>query len=484
MRAMRANFGIIAPFLLLGAPPLHAAPSPGEPIPITQAEIDICRNDTDTPVPGTPEWAAANTLNIKCATTGGRIISSNPAWRAARNLSQAADPHYLGDPFRIPAKYWADRRGRFITGTYLTRRGMKREYEAYAPLQATAPPPVILIPCYNCDGKVRQHYWEWAAEALAEAGYVVVVADTSDEGFLVFDKVKNNFGLDLANAEDALEFILSTKSAPTTRGDYFPWAEHVNRDQVGVTGVSGNGMIAFHLAHDPRVKAIAPWDAPAGTMIGMRYETQTIPVQETPANKPTLMLLAEFWSQPEPIKERNYRPISDDLPSFFQRRKYETYDQLVAQGTDVMKIVQRSSVHGETARAALIVDGDANTMGRFYGGLKGHPQPHSPFGEYSATYYTLAWFDRYLKGATDPAMARDAIRRLTADRFDESVDGFATGTGLYDPNKAMPDDPTSGNVAITIAGTPVRNLLSVFFSSSYVLEGGKLSCTEMRTGCR
>ena len=72
------------------------------------------------------------------------------------------------------------------------------------------------------------------------------------------------------------------------------------------------------------------------------------------------------------------------------------------------------------------------------------------YAETVSVYYTLAWFDRYLRGAGDPAVADQAFRRLTADRFDDYADRHNISQGLYDPARAAahPDDPYAGNVPV------------------------------------
>ena len=84
-------------------------------------------------------------------------------------------------------------------------------------------------------------------------------------------------------------------------------------------------------------------------------------------------------------------------------------------------------------------------------------QPGSRYGEAVATYYTLAWFDRYLRGRSDRTLARDALRRLRASAFDDSADRHAISTGTFDVR--------SGNRPHLIAGMPVCDRLSFYFRS-------------------
>jgi hypothetical protein len=109
--------------------------------------------------------------------------------------------------------------------------------------------------------------------------------------------------------------------------------------------------------------------------------------------------------------------------------------------------------------------------------------PASELAERFASYYTVAWFDRYLKGNNT------AFKRLTAQQFDSSADTDSIGAGTYDAQLALqdPTNPYSGNVPYTIAGLPVRNVVSFYYMSQYSLTnphgGKKATCLDMRAGC-
>jgi hypothetical protein len=82
-------------------------------------------------------------------------------------------------------------------------------------------------------------------------------------------------------------------------------------------------------------------------------------------------------------------------------------------------------------------------------------------GEAVSTYYTLAWFDRYLKGRTDPRAARDGYRRLTANFFDDSNDRHNISQGVFDPLLVeQAQDAYGGYRPYLLAGLPVRDQLA------------------------
>src|SRR5262249_41379237 len=85
--------------------------------------------------------------------------------------------------------------------------------------------------------------------------------------------------------------------------------------------------------------------------------------------------------------------------------------------------------------------------------------PSSRYGERTSLYYTLAWFDRYLKD--DPS----GTARLIRGYFDHTADAHSIGAGTYDAALAAanPTDPFAGNVPYHIEGKCVANLLSFYY---------------------
>jgi hypothetical protein len=139
------------------------------------------------------------------------------------------------------------------------------------------------------------------------------------------------------------------------------------------------------------------------------------------------------------------------------------YSQLVAAGVDTMAIDTRASTHYEFGYQPFPASFQA-----------------SRYGERVASYYTIAWFDRYLKD--DPS----AAGRLTTITFDASADVHSIGAGTFDPAAAAadPTNPAAGNAPYEIAGNCVANLLSFYYHSAYSLDGGTTTAPDMRArGC-
>jgi hypothetical protein len=87
-------------------------------------------------------------------------------------------------------------------------------------------------------------------------------------------------------------------------------------------------------------------------------------------------------------------------------------------------------------------------------------------------HYTLAWFDRWLKGGRHKD---DARRRLLARTFDASADASSIGSGTYDPW-------TQRNVPYRIEGESVADHLSLLFLSQAAIE--HVRCEDLQAGCQ
>jgi len=200
---------------------------------------------------------------------------------------------------------------------------------------------------------------------------------------------------------------------------------------------------------DSRVKAIVAWDnlsAPTGC------DGATIPAEfqsGDTARVPALGISNDygFWMEP-----------TNEAPDSLAQQG--GYLELAAAGVDTQEVVLRGATHLEYTYIPVVL-------------------PASRLGERFASHYTVAWFDRYLKG--DPT----AFRRLTAAEFDGGADATSIGAGDYSPEAALadPTNPIAGNVPYTIAGMSVPNALSFYYDSAYSLTdpatGTRRTCADM-----
>ena len=417
-----------------------------------------CSGWLGNPVSGSAKWNAADLNNQQCAGEGLRILQASPAVAAAKTANaDAGDGGFVGDPFRAPHR-WAGKRGRYEKITYTDRDGNTWPAALFGPRDANGGPyPGVLLVCHACfplpQTTENVGLWYWAAESLAEAGYVVLYATVG--------------GNSAPRTVDATDFFTATPTSPTSRGEFNPWYQQLDRNRLGIVGHSGAAGVALDVGNsDPRFDAIVAWDPAASSAF-----TGVTP------RIPTMIQIADYTLRAGPVPNAE-KPIP--APG----SKYTFFDTIRAAGVDVMQIAPRTSTHLDWTHFA-----GANPFGPSI--------DNGVYGEMVATYYTLAWLDRYVApSSTAPsrkaqrlskAAAKNALRRLTAsgtDRFDRSADVHSIGAGFFDAAKAKKaGNPEAGNVPITIGGLPIRNLLSFEYESRYFLNGGALHCEDMRAGC-
>jgi dienelactone hydrolase len=480
-----------------------------------------CLGPSSYPAAGTAAWNLRDLENQFCATQRLQDEYTNPAssltfWTetpaiyADQNLAMAADPGHLhlslgqlvpggstSDPFRTLQRWTAAGRGRVTAISFPATDGATLNGYIFEPpargrdpvtgLSWTpkTPLPGVVITTGSIQG--YQNLYFWAAEGLAEAGYMVMTYDVQGQGNsdtfpaggpvgCIEDTLQSrsacpgvpfqqsyNF---YQGAEDALNFFLSTPSHPyrspaqsgASFNSYNPAYANLDPAEIGIAGHSLGATAVSNLAQcDPRVKAVVAWDylsAASGScpsnFAGLPADAPAQPTVSAPA----LTLNSDYFLNPEPMSAQP-TPQSDVKSSGFH--------QVSAAGVDSMQISLRASTHLEYTYVPYIL-------------------PASQLGERVAFYYTLAWFDRYLRGARDAAVADNAYRRLVAAYFDESSDIHSIGSGTYSPSAALadPQNTAAGNVPYKIAGLKVSNRLSIYYPSMYQLtdplSGETVSC--------
>ena len=337
----------------------------------------------------------------------------------------------------------------------INRDGAKLRARLYAPLDETRLYPALTFtPGLQSYNEVNS----WFAEGMAEAGYVVLIIDPQGQGD------SENCGPDGTqttcpttnqpnDTRSAIDFILSTPTSP------YPWAQGVNAAgtptfnpywqsvDAAHVGIAGHSLGAIAVTpigqEDSRVDAIISYDNLDGTLGA-----------SVPRRTPSLFFYTDY-AFPATGAPKASPPDT--------RQHMGAFDQLSAAGVDVMSITSRASDHYEW-------------------GYQPYPAnfPSSRYGERVAFYYSLAWFDRYLKGDTS------ATSRLTRYAFDDSSDRHSIGAGTYDAQRAAsdPTNPYAGNVPYAIAGKCAANLLSIYYASAFRLEGGTRQSADVRArGC-
>jgi dienelactone hydrolase family protein len=404
--------------------------------------------------PGTPEWYERDAKNLFC----GAQRHGDQALHPVTQLPLSSEifgvaPMSLTDAYREPFRH-DDKRFRFDRVTITNRDGAALAAEIYRPcapqkcpylpagLQALRPkyPAVVVL---HGGGSRKELHW-WSSQTLAEAGYMTVA----------FNGAADN----RANAEDVLNWLFATPGKRTAAGEFNPHWRELDRKRVGLAGHSKGGQMATVLGQDdPRVSAIVSWDR--GTNIPLPKALDT----------PTLFFVGDYACQENPICEPEpyLEPPQGEGPG----GRGKEYDVVRAAGVDAMKIVLRASTHLDW------------TLSEPAG---------NRYAEIVSVYYTLSWFDRYLRGPGHPTIAERAFKRLVATRFDASADRHNISQGFYDPAAAAehPADPYAGNVPYKINGLPVADRYSFYFRSKCFIRapgraGARFASENMRTeGCR
>jgi len=466
---------------LASALPGGAAPAT-QPVP-PNTEPGVCDEYAGDPDPGTPAWTARDLNNVGCSYQRRADAQASPAFQSktaqqtaveiaefTSTLAEwAAEPNRIhancctspqakvADPFRSPEEWAAARRGRQLKFSIINRNGAKIRARLFAPLDTTRRfPALTFTPGLQSYNEVNA----WFAEGMAEAGYVVLIVDPQGQG----DSENCGHTPDGAqttcpatnqpvDTRSAIDFVLSTPASP------YPWAlganaagtptfnpfwRNVDPSRLGIAGHSLGAIAVTPIGQeDPRVDAVVAYD-----------NLDLLLDPSTPRRTPSLFFGTDYDFP------ATGTPMTAPPPP---RRHLGAFDQLAAAGVDVMSVTTRASDHYEFGYQPTPAD-----------------FPASRDGERVAFSYSLAWFDRYLKGD------RRARTRLTALTFDNSSDRHSIGAGTYDPERAAahPTDPFAGNVPYRIGGECTSDLLSFYYASAFRLEGGTLQSSDMRArGC-
>lgn len=385
--------------------------------------------------PGTPAWEQRETANVACGSQRSSDLAANPVYqRALAEQAASGRPSRLQDPLRAPERH-AGTRFRYDELSFSGFEGRIRPAAVFRPcddscrgmpaeLTPTSPPYPAVVVVHG--GAANQEMYLWASEALAEAGYMV----------LTF-QIPNDADTHTEDLRAALDFLFSAG---------FPFAGELDRARVGVAGHSAGGVAVSRVGQeDRRVAAIVSWD---------RAQSRALP-EDLALRTPALYLTADFNCQRVPVcaPERYGDRPDPKGPG----NKDVDFVRTAAAGLDTMKIALRAATHL-----------DFSVLPSGVG---------SRYGQAVTSYYTLAWFDRFVRGAQRgrAALSTDARRRLTAETFDASADVHQLSGGTY--------DATSGrNVGALLAGLPVRDRLSFHFRSAWSLDRGRRVCEDIRAG--
>ena len=450
-----------------------------------------------------PAWIERDQINQYCATLRIRDQLNNPAFGygnltvgaqlyAAQWQEQIDDgpghvhggvttqvPGALGaDPFRAIDRWEQLTGGKSIAVKFPSSDGAQLRGHVWLPPKSVPTPkggyPGVVI----TDGSIQayENLYYWAAEGLAQYGYVVMTYDVQGQGHsdllpsnctgpsdcpgVPYQQSYNFY----QGAEDALSWFLSKDDPARTQ---------LNASQLGIAGHSlGASAVSWVGQCDTRVKTIVAWDDLVPIDIKQCPQNVTIPkqYQATKLHTPALGTTNDYefnvqsqTAPPDPHGGDNTGGLDGD----------HGYAQLANAGIDSELVSFRNGTHLTYTYIDLVL-------------------PSNELSERFAFYYTLAWFDQYLRGGKDPYTSQSAYQRLTSvGKYDDSADRnskgrLAIGAGVYDPTKIDPTDQMSGNVPYEIGGIPIPNSLSFYFYSEFRLtdpKGHLQTCTDMLAGC-
>jgi dienelactone hydrolase len=404
----------------LFAAPAHAAGQPD------------CDGPPPPAQPGTPDWNQREADNVFCGGQRSVDAQSNPAYGAAATQIQAEHGGPTPeDPFRDPA-HLNGKRFRFETVTFKDPSGGTLQGMLFRPLRSKFAPPYPGVVIVH-GGAATQEMYLWGSEALAEDGYMVLTFQIPEPQNAAGDS-------HYPDAKAALNYLLDVPDGNDKGDPANPRWYELDREHIGLAGHSAGGVAVSRLGQeDKRVGAIVSWDrAQSGPMPpGLKLRT------------PALFLTADFNCQKVPV----CLPVAYSTPPDPRGPgdKDTDFQRVSAAGVDSMKVSLRAATHLDFTEFAPT-------------------PPSSRYGAIVASYYTLAWFERYLKNS------RQAEARLTAAKFDSSADAHYISGGTYDAASGQ-------NVPYRIGGQPVANRLSFHFRSAYFLDGGRARCDDIRAGC-
>lgn len=484
------------------------------------------------PAPNTPQFFAAAADEFAYSQGRGHDQQSNPDYLAKIAPLLAGD--FSHDPY---AQDWETTQGQIQDVVIVNRYGAKLTARLYAPkLPFTDPvtgeisngpfPTIIFLPGLGAKGKansVNDHfpYYEGSLEQLAAHGYIVLGVSPQGQGGSEYfappspycdlkgdwtqpqelglveqgpcagwdvqghppytGQYANIYNAVVTTAPDAdlATFLAHARTEPAAAWDEIatgyevwrprfvfpaldaatwlsssenPWRDLIDESRLGIVGhsagadgatVAGNG--------DPkhRFSATASWDGgglPPDTML---------------ATIPSLFIHTEQQTFFGPY---TVPPPDEHIAAYRMEQRF------MADGVDSMMLALRGSDHYEC-------------------GYFPYPESLAPIlfnvsskGGAVNLYYTVAWFDRWLKGAKtsqhrgdEKVQAEDARRRLLARVFDDSTDKTAMGQGTFDPL-------TQQNVPYKIAGENVADHLTFFLHSQLAFDGVK--CLDWQAGCK
>ncbi|MHB8438990.1 MAG: alpha/beta hydrolase family protein [Acidimicrobiales bacterium] len=461
--------------------------------------------------PTNAQWIERDAFNQYCATLRLRDQYTSPSYAYATStngdslwlaqaMGQLSDgPGHLhggittlvpgsqaADSFRTISRWEALTGGSATAIAFTSLDGAQLRGHIFMPPSGDTMPaggyPAVII----TDGSVQgyENLYYWAAEGLAQYGYVVMTYDVQGQGdsdllpssctpspaelqsgsVCTGVPYQQNYNF-YQGAEDSLNWFDSPQN---------PYFSKIDTSEIGIAGHSlGASAVSWVGQCDKRVKTIVAWDDLDAISPEQCGQNVTVPTADQSSaaysggkvHTPALALTNDYLFNPEP---------QTSVPD--PHAKDGGYQQLVNEGVNSEIVTFRGATHLTYTYVPYVL-------------------PASELAERFAFYYTLAWFDEYLRGGSDPYTGQPALSRLTAlGHYDTSSDtnslgAVSIGAGVFSAQAAAadPTNPEAGNVPYTIDGVSIPNSLSFYYFSAFHLTdpstGGLEVCSDMRAGC-
>lgn len=456
-------------------------------------------------MPTNPQWIRRDQINQYCGTLRLRDQLDSPAFGVG-NLTtggqlyadqaeeQVADGpgHVHGglttllpgsqgaDPFRSVQAWEQQTKGTAKQVVFTSSDGAQLRGHIWMPPASVPKPrggyPGVVI----TDGSVQayENLYYWAAEGLAQYGYEVLTYDVQGQGDSDLLPAgcgptdckgvpyQQNYNF-YQGAEDSLSWFDSPAN---------PGFRSLDTGRLGIAGHSlGAAAVSWVGQCDTRVKTIVAWDDLDPISIAQCAANVTVPraYRAKALHAPALATTNDYefnvqpqLTVPNPHGSTNGGGGSGDAG----------YLSLSKAGVDSEIVSFRNGTHLTYSYIPLVL-------------------PANELGERFAFYYTLAWFDQYLRGGIDPFTPQPALVRLTAlGGYDPSADSnslgrVSIGTGTFDPTAAATDpaNAAAGNVPYRIKGISIPDSLSFYYYSEYRLTDPRTRavrrCTDMLAHC-
>lgn len=353
-------------------------------------------------------------------------VAAEPGWRSHANLCATWGEQCTGDPalYRdVDSRDFYGAVGERRRVAFYDRQGARLSGHLWTPVHAESGDDLPGVVITNGSVQAPEPLYWWAAQALVEAGYVVLTYDPRGQGRS--DSVtpdgtpggNANGEVFVSNQVDAVDFFRSTPDSPYApdaeydRGDGAPVEPHnprhgvLDRDRLGIAGHSA-GAIGASIVQglDPwptgaaeanPVDVVVAWDNlgdgdavtddATGAADDATEFVETVPQGDVDPRVPAMGQSGDYLLTPTPHE----RPPDPD-------GKAVGFERWRDADVPACQFVVRGGTHYEWSRVPTF------------------PATSWDFGNAFAEHYTVAWFDRWLKEPGEDGY-RDADERLLAD---------------------------------------------------------------------